>query len=65
MRFAINVTHPPGHRVISIEILCTGCETELFESIDLERTYRIALSHYMADGHDGFTMITNNKENHV
>lgn len=65
MRFAINATHPPGNRVMSIEISCAECETGQYEQIDLERNYRIVASHYMAHGGDGFTMIADNKENYV
>lgn len=60
----VNATQPKGNRVVSIEIRCDECSPVEYKPIDLEQTYRVIATDFVAGGGDGYTMFADNLENH-
>lgn len=57
IRVVYNMTKDPGHRVQSVETLCTDCEVPAFVPIEPSKYYLVILSHFLYQGGDGFSMI--------
>lgn len=64
MRIEVNVTQPEGRRIKSIAFLCEECPPFQYEPIDLERSYRVISTTYLAEGGDNYTMFSNYKHNY-
>ncbi|KAJ8023875.1 5'-nucleotidase [Holothuria leucospilota] len=56
---------PPRSRVQSVQVLCTECTIPKYEPLDLSKSYKVVLPSYLANGGDGYAMISDNKENHI
>ncbi|XP_072218766.1 snake venom 5'-nucleotidase-like [Leuresthes tenuis] len=52
-----DVSKAPGHRVRSLEVLCTRCRVPLYEPVQDEALYKVVLPSYLVNGGDGFSMI--------
>ncbi|XP_022646974.1 protein 5NUC-like [Varroa destructor] len=62
-RIVADVTQPPFQRVRSIEILCNSCDLPEWQPLDPQRTYRVAMTDYIAMGGDkhNFSDVPSNK----
>lgn len=54
-----NVSNPPGQQILSIDVRCQNCTIPVYEPLDLEKYYSIAIPTYLSSGGDGFEMLTN------
>ncbi|KAM4521807.1 snake venom 5'-nucleotidase-like [Odontesthes bonariensis] len=54
-----DISKPPGHRVKSLNVLCTKCRVPLYEPVEDETVYKVVLPSYLVNGGDGFSMIQN------
>ncbi|KAK2855849.1 hypothetical protein Q5P01_004584 [Channa striata] len=59
-----DLSKPPGHRVLSLSILCTKCRVPRYEPVQDTKLYKVVLPSYMVDGGDGFSMIRDEKLKH-
>ena len=60
-----NLARESGSRVVSVQALCTNCTVPKYEDLDVNKVYKIVTNSFMASGGDGFTVIRDNKMNHV
>ncbi|XP_055316674.1 protein 5NUC-like [Sitodiplosis mosellana] len=59
IRVVYNMTKDPGHRVQSVETLCTDCEVPSYMALEPLKNYRVILSLFLYKGGDGYSMIKN------
>ena len=59
-----DLSRPAGQRLVAMSLLCTECRVPRYEPLDLEKTYKLVMPSYIADGGDGFTMIKLEKLKH-
>ena len=60
-----NVTQPKGHRVVAVEVLCQECTPVEYKPIDLEQTYRVVATDFLAGGGNGYAMLADNLQNYA
>lgn len=69
MRLGVNVKKPIGHRLQSIQIVCTRMNTTTdrpwaeYESLNLNSTYRVVSNDYLTSGGNGYKMFIENVKN--
>lgn len=56
LRVVYNMSKSPGHRVESVDVLCSDCSVPLFSKLDLNREYGVIMSEFLHQGGDGFNM---------
>lgn len=56
LKITYNITQPLGRRVQNVKDLCQNCEVPTYLPLDIEETYRIITSDFIAEGGGGFTM---------
>ncbi|XP_070569172.1 snake venom 5'-nucleotidase-like [Ptychodera flava] len=56
-----DVDEPSGSRVVEAEVLCTECLMPEFQPLDVDKVYTLITSNFIANGGDGYTMISDNK----
>ncbi|XP_011292815.2 apyrase isoform X1 [Musca domestica] len=56
LKITYNITQPLGRRVQNVKVLCQNCEVPTYLPLDVEETYRIITSDFIAEGGGGFTM---------
>ncbi|GAA6231676.1 5'-nucleotidase-like [Lates japonicus] len=59
-----DLSKPSGHRVKSLNILCTKCRVPRYEPVQDEAVYKVVMPSYMVTGGDGFSMIKNETVKH-
>nr|XP_054753897.1 snake venom 5'-nucleotidase-like [Lytechinus pictus] len=65
MRVTYSLARKPGSRVVLAEALCTNCTVPHYEPLDTKRVYKIVTNSFLAGGGDGYTVVRDNKMNHV
>lgn len=67
MRITYNMTREAYDRIISLQVLCRVCESNIprYEPIDNEKFYRVSVPSFLAGGGDGFTMIEEGANNTI
>ncbi|XP_030854118.1 5'-nucleotidase [Strongylocentrotus purpuratus] len=65
LRVTYSLAREPGSRVVSAEAICTNCTVPHYEPLDVERVYKIVTNSFLAGGGDGYTVVRDNKMNHV
>ncbi|XP_050500450.1 apyrase isoform X2 [Diabrotica virgifera virgifera] len=51
---------PEGERVISLKARCHNCTVPVYEDVEMDKLYNLAMNSYMAEGGDGFDIIGKN-----
>ncbi|MGH0137365.1 UNVERIFIED_CONTAM: hypothetical protein FKN15_040234 [Acipenser sinensis] len=64
IRVVFDLSKAPGHRVKKLDVLCTKCRVPYYEPLDINKTYKVVIPSYVADGGDGFAMIKAEKLKH-
>ncbi|XP_033112625.1 snake venom 5'-nucleotidase-like [Anneissia japonica] len=60
-----DVTKQPGSRVVDVEAVCTECTVPEYKPLVDDEIYNIIVSDYIANGGDGYSMISDNKLSYV
>ncbi|XP_033121084.1 5'-nucleotidase-like, partial [Anneissia japonica] len=60
-----DVTKQPGSRVVYVEAVCTECTVPEYKPLVDDEIYNIIVSDYIANGGDGYSMISDNKLSYV
>lgn len=55
-----NITNPVGNRIVDIKLRCTACEYPKYEPLNLYNDYRLVVMEYLANGMNGFQIISSN-----
>lgn len=56
LRVEYNLSMSSGHRVTSIDVICSDCDSQQYEKFDVNRVYGILLPSFLYEGGDGFDM---------
>ncbi|XP_053687437.1 apyrase-like [Sabethes cyaneus] len=56
LQVEFNVTNPIGHRVLSVEVLCSACAVPKYEPLEALKYYRVVTNSFIAGGGDGFSI---------
>ncbi|XP_047537492.1 apyrase-like isoform X1 [Vanessa atalanta] len=54
---------PINSRVINATVRCIECRIPRYEPLDLDKMYKVVTQTFIGNGGDGFTMISNNRQN--
>lgn len=57
-----DLSRAPGHRAVSIEVLCTACRVPAYVPLEMDEVYNVTLPSYMLFGGDGYYML---RDNHI
>lgn len=52
-----DLSRKPGDRVVKLDVLCTQCRVPSYEPLQMDKTYKVVLPSFLANGGDGFRMI--------
>ncbi|XP_034847156.1 5'-nucleotidase isoform X2 [Mirounga angustirostris] len=52
-----DLSRKPGNRVVKLDVLCTECRVPSYEPLRMDKTYKVVLPSFLANGGDGFQMI--------
>lgn len=64
LKIVYDLSQPEGSRVISLKVRCNACEIPIYEDLNEEQYYRIAVNSFLVTGGDGYTILTDNIQNH-
>lgn len=64
LKIVYDLTQPEGSRVVSIQVRCNECEIPIYEDLDEEKFYTIAVNSFLVTGGDGYTVLKENLINH-
>lgn len=64
LRYLVNATLPKGQRVLEVEILCKECTPIEYKPIDLDQPYRVIATDFLANGGNGYTMLSDHLQNY-
>ncbi|CAH1788031.1 unnamed protein product [Owenia fusiformis] len=64
LKIVADTSQPVGSRVVSILVRCAECDTPVYEPLDNDKVYKVAMSTFLAEGGDGYAMIRENKTLH-
>lgn len=56
LKVVYNLKKQPGHRVISVEVICGKCQIPTYSPVDLSKTYYILTNAFLSMGGDGFSI---------
>lgn len=65
LKIVYDLSQPEGSRVVSLKVRCCDCEVPVYEELDDEKFYRIAVISFLVTGGDGYTIISENLRNHT
>ena len=54
----------PNHRITSLKVRCADCLTTKLEDVVPDKVYSVATASYLANGGDGFKMVSEQKLDH-
>lgn len=63
LKITYNISNPIGSKVIDIKVRCRLCELPTYEDFDPAMDYSIVVMEYLADGKNGFHLISDNAKN--
>ncbi|XP_065076026.1 apyrase-like [Ochlerotatus camptorhynchus] len=63
IRVIYNATKPAGHRVVLAEIRCRECKVPIYEPLDLNKHYRVAIAAWIGSGGNGYSMFGEHRTN--
>jgi len=59
LRIIYNLKSEPGQRIVSLKARCANCSVPQYEEVQLDQDYRLVVMEYLANGKNGFTLISN------
>lgn len=63
IRVVYNISRPEGDRVVDLKVRCQECDIPIYEDLDEDKLYNIAVCSYIVQGGDSFTAISENIQN--
>ncbi|XP_045518128.1 apyrase-like [Pieris brassicae] len=61
LRVNFDGSRPVNQRVLNVTVRCIECEVPRYEPLDPNKMYKIVSQNFLAEGGDGFTMISKNR----
>ncbi|XP_016971902.1 apyrase isoform X1 [Drosophila rhopaloa] len=62
LRVVFDLNASVGQRVSSVRVRCSKCQVPAYKPLDLEEKYRVVVMDYLANGKNGFGVISENAE---
>lgn len=62
LRVVYNLNLEPGQRIVSLTARCTDCGIPEYQPLQLDRSYRLVVMEYLANGKNGFDLISAHAE---
>ena len=63
-KLTFDVSKQIGSRVRRVQTICVECDEDIYEDLDNEKMYPVITTNYVANGGDGFTSISENKNHY-
>lgn len=63
LKILYDLSQPEDSRVKSIKVRCNACDIPVYEDLDEEKYYRVAVNSFMIEG-NGYPILANNLQNH-
>ena len=60
IRVTYDLSKPRGRRVVELLARCSRCRVPIYEAVQQEQHYDVAMSSYLASGGDGYSMLKGN-----
>ncbi|CAG9765346.1 unnamed protein product [Ceutorhynchus assimilis] len=60
-----NISRPIGDRVVDVKVRCQRCEIPVYEDLDLDAVYSMAIPSFLVGGGDDFKALSKNLQNVV
>lgn len=64
LKVEYDVSKPPYQRITSLKARCGNCIVPRYFNVKDDENYGVLMSHYLAEGGDGFTMFKNKRLQH-
>ncbi|XP_070810299.1 5'-nucleotidase isoform X2 [Pituophis catenifer annectens] len=64
IKVVYDLSRKTGSRVISLNVLCTECRVPTYVPLEMEKSYKVLLSSFLATGGDGYYMLKGDSSNH-
>ncbi|XP_013918203.1 PREDICTED: snake venom 5'-nucleotidase-like, partial [Thamnophis sirtalis] len=64
IKVVYDLSQKSGSRVISLNVLCTECRVPTYVPLEMEKTYKVLLPSFLANGGDGYYMLKGDSSNH-
>lgn len=62
LRVVIDLKAEVGQRITSVRVRCSECQVPEYRPLDMTKQYRLVVMSYLADGKNGFSVISENAE---
>ncbi|XP_017045843.1 apyrase isoform X3 [Drosophila ficusphila] len=62
LRFLLDLKNSAGHRVSQVRVRCSECQVPKYMPLDPEGKYRLVVMEYLANGKNGFSVISEKAE---
>ncbi|XP_034835926.1 apyrase [Maniola hyperantus] len=63
LRGVFDGLRPVNSRIVNATVRCNDCNVPRYEPLDINKTYKVVSQSFIGGGGDGFSMISNNREN--
>ncbi|CAH0678029.1 unnamed protein product [Spodoptera exigua] len=63
LRVTFNGSLPINSRVVDVQVRCIECDVPRYEPLKLDQYYKVVSQSFMANGGDGYSMISENRKN--
>ncbi|KAF9808321.1 hypothetical protein SFRURICE_008374 [Spodoptera frugiperda] len=63
LRVTFNGSRPVNSRVVDVQVRCIECDVPRYEPLRLDKYYKVASQSFIANGGDGYSMISENRRN--
>ncbi|KAJ8709301.1 hypothetical protein PYW07_009127 [Mythimna separata] len=63
LRATFDGSLPVNSRVLNVTVRCIECDVPRYEPLELDKYYKVVSQSFIANGGDGFTMISENRKN--
>ncbi|XP_050556281.1 apyrase-like [Spodoptera frugiperda] len=63
LRVTFNGSRPVNSRVVDVQVRCIECDVPRYEPLRLDKYYKVASQSFIANGGDGYSMISENRKN--
>ena len=60
IQVTVDLNRPEGDRVIELMARCRRCRVPAYETVQLDQVYQVAMSAFLIEGGDGYSVITKN-----
>lgn len=64
LKIVYDLSQPEDSRIVSLKVRCSDCEIPVYEDVDEDKYYKIAVNSFLVTGGDGYAILSDNLQNH-